>query len=109
MESKKVYTENNSTVIKTSWIRRTAIPTYIQDNNQIVVSDVNMTYEEQIAIIKEGIDYVRAMWLVKGATTVNPDSPLYISKRDIAQAKREESILHSLLDALETNIMFGKL
>ena len=103
------YKEENKTVICTSWIRRNNIPTYIQDNNQIVVSDVDMTYEEQIRIIKEGIDYVDSMFSSTDANFTDKNSPMYISKRDISQAKRERSILISLLDALETNIMFKQL
>tara|TARA_R100000773_G_C4214144_1_gene113104 strand:- start:1399 stop:1731 length:333 start_codon:yes stop_codon:yes gene_type:complete len=106
---KRVYTKENTTVISTSWIRRNIIPTYIQDNNQIVVSDVNMTYEEQIAIIKEGIEYVDSLFNITDANFTDKDSPMYISKRDVSQAKRERSTLISLLDALETNIMWQKL
>tara|TARA_R100000742_G_C4270738_1_gene89497 strand:+ start:1205 stop:1537 length:333 start_codon:yes stop_codon:yes gene_type:complete len=107
--SKRVFTNENKTVICTSWIRRNNIPTYIQDNNQIVVSDVDMTYEEQIRIIKEGVDYVDSMFSSTDANFTDKNSPMYISKRDISQAKRERSILISLLDALETNIMFKQL
>ena len=107
--NKRVYTKENTTVISTSWIRKYNIPTYIQDNNQIYVSDVNMTHEEQIAIIKEGIEYVDSLFSITDANFTDKDSPMYISKRDINQAKRERSILISLLDALETNIMWKNL
>jgi len=107
--SKRVYRNENTTVIKTSWIRINNIPTYVEDNGQIVVSKSNMSYEQQISIIKEGIDYVDSMFQITDANFTDKNSPMYISKRDISQAKRERSILISLLDALETNIMFKQL
>ena len=99
--SKRVYRNENTTIVCTNWIRRYTLPSYIKDNNQVVVSDVNMTHKEQIEILKEGIDYVDGFFNISDANNTDKNSPMYISKRDVSQAKKEKRILITLLDALE--------